>query len=361
VGSIPASIASKDDWGFTFDDLYGDGNTTQRRLEGQSAIVTGANSGTGYEISLALARLGVHVTMACRNPTKCETAAASIREDSAVTSGIVTPRTVELSSLESVRDFCREYLAAHTNEQGKSIPLDMLFLNAGMLLQAPQDDGSPSLSVDGIETIFATNVVGHHLMYKLLQPLLFHSDRKTPARIVQTSSSESFNTIFPYKVATDLTTLNTAPYTGLGAYAQSKLAQVLWVKELTKRLDDDDTNTSNPNSIVYANAGHPGAVATNIQLSADWSAMGDGVGTFAKWFTLTIRHIFWTAEEGALTLLYLGTAVDDLQTKNHRGQYFHPQSKHMPDHRDASDKDPNTKILQKKLWNFLEELVKDFV
>lgn len=363
VGSLPASIASEADWGFTFDDLYGDGKFERSRLEGQSAIVTGANSGTGYEVSLALARLGVRVTMACRNPSKCEAAATAIREDPATT-GKVSSRTVELSSLESVKKFCQGYLATHINDRGKLLPLDMLFLIAGILLKTPKEDGSPALSVDGIETVFATNIVGHHLMFKLLQPVIFHSHRTTPARIVQTSSSESFNTIFPYKVPTDLETLNSACYTGLGAYGQSKLAQILWVKELTAQLDANEKNANNrnPNQIVYANAANIGAVATNIQPSAEWGAMGSFIrSSAAKWITHSLRSIFWTAEEGALTLLYLGTAIQDLQTKQIRGQYFHPQSKHMSDHRDASDSDPNTKVLPKKLWKFLDELVKDFV
>jgi len=330
--------------------------------------------------------LVVSVTMACRNPSRCDTAANTIRSDAIVVrngfedrglsnpgSAVVT-MIVDTSSLRSVKTFCDEFRARNDDGDGNpSTPLDMLFLNAGIGFIGPSASGSSllQLSEDGIELMFATNVVGHHLMYKLLEPSIqLQLRRTTPARIVLTSSQMSYKTIYPYKVATDLQTLNGVdPANDMSLYSQSKLAQVLWANELTARLDaaarDSNSNDNNsdafdPNSIVYVNAGHPGAVATNIWSKLDWDAFP--LGRFLESITKSV-HVFlmWTPEEAVLTLLYLGTALEELQTKNIRGQYFHPQAKWVKDHKDANDDDPETKLLQENLWKFLDELVANFV
>ena len=81
----------------------------------------------------------------------------------------------------------------------------MLFLNAGIASAGKSESGGNRLSIDGIEMVMATNVVGHHLLYKLIKPLL----QKAPvARVVQTASAGNFGS-YPYGVATDLQTLNT--------------------------------------------------------------------------------------------------------------------------------------------------------
>jgi len=386
VGLIPAYFPNGEaEWGYTLDDLYGDGGNTdeasakeyRNRLWGQTALVTGANSGVGFDTALALARLGVSVTMACRSPARCEAAAKKIREDEIVLQrakrdrGIVDPEsasdivtmTVDTSSLKSVKKFCEEFLARTDDGNGSPIPLDMLFLNAGIIFW-----GDVELTEDGIEKTFATNNVGHHLMYRLLEPSIFRSDemRKTPARIVQTSSAASYAVVHPYKVATDLETLNTEEQLGMGAYAPSKLAQILWARELTDQLDartnSRENSDANPNSIVYVNAAHPGAVATNIWFTLPFDEMPYGIGTPLKSLLEAFtKATMWNCEEGALTLVYLGTATEDLQTKNIRGKYFQPQSIMIEDHIHASDNDPGTKILQEKLWTFLDELVADFL
>jgi len=384
-GSFPAYYPKGEaEWGFTFDDLYGDGPFDddekkkalyRNRLRGQTALVTGANSGTGYEVSLALARLGVKVEMACRNPIRCETAAASIRADPEVVrrarddrgiedpaaelAGSVTTHTVDLSSLASVKRFCEEFLLGNGDGDGNRPPLDMLFLNAGMPLNAPLEDGTNELSEDGIELTFATNVVGHHLLYRKLSHLLLPSSesepKRPPPRIVLTSSAASYDVKYDYKVATSLERLNGDPTVGISHYAQSKLAQVLWARELTRRTTEGAAGRSAP----YVNAAHPGVVATEI-----WKK-----NRFHDKFKQRIFHsmegavrpAMWTAEEGALTLLYLGTASADLEAGDVRGRYFHPQSMLVAEHQ-CVDRDPAaTRILQERLWDFLDELVDDFL
>ena len=385
MGMIPAYFPNGEaEWGFTLEDLYGDGGNTdeasakeyRNRLWGQTALVTGSNSGVGFDTALALARLGVTVTMACRSPARCEAAAKKIRQDEVVLQrakrdrGIVDPEsasdiitmTVDTSSLKSVKKFCEEFLDRTDDGNGSPMPLDMLFLNAGIASY-----GTVELTEDGIERTFATNNVGHHLMYRLLEPSIFRSDdlRKAPARIIQTSSASSYDIYHPYKVATDLETLNTEQHVGVfGAYAPSKLAQILWARELTDQLDARTNSSKNidgdPNSIVYVNAAHPGMVATNVWFTP-FDKMPFGITAPIKSLLQAFTKIMWNCEEGALTLVYLGTATEDLQTKNIRGKYFHPQSIMVQDHIYASDNDPGTKILQEKLWAFLDELVADFL
>eukprot|EP00537_Pseudo-nitzschia_pungens_P011827 CAMPEP_0172395562 /NCGR_PEP_ID=MMETSP1061-20121228/20518_1 /TAXON_ID=37318 /ORGANISM="Pseudo-nitzschia pungens, Strain cf. pungens" /LENGTH=418 /DNA_ID=CAMNT_0013127189 /DNA_START=18 /DNA_END=1274 /DNA_ORIENTATION=+ len=375
VGLSPALLPNEADWGFTLSDLYGNGDgdsdgdsnsnsnsnseVYRNRLVGQTALVTGANSGTGYEVALALARLGVHVTMACRNAARCNAAAESIRSDPTVVersksssaSAIVT-ESVDTSSLKSIRNFCDRFIASSAGA-----PLDMLFLNAGVGVIGRDADGNLSLSTDGIEMIFATNVVGHHLMYKLLEGPCIREPalpRTTPARVVLTSSSESYRSQHSYLVATDLETLNGVPPLDHNRYPQSKLAQILWAQELTARIDGEGPSPINPNAVVYANSAHPGAVATNIWDKAAWDEFP--LGKVFENIALKAKSLMWTSEEGALTLLFLGTAVDRLAAGSIRGQYYHPQSIRVENHPSARDKD-----LQERLWKFLDELVADYV
>ena len=102
---------------------------------------------------------------------------------------------MDVSSLQSVSKAAKTYMQQHSDK------LDMLFLNAGVYTAASEfDSNSPlTLSKDGIEMVFATNVLGHHLLYNLLQPILFKSNM---ARVVLTSSFMS-HTSFDYGVATD--------------------------------------------------------------------------------------------------------------------------------------------------------------
>jgi NAD(P)-dependent dehydrogenase (short-subunit alcohol dehydrogenase family) len=196
-----------------------------QNLTGQTALVTGANSGTGFECALALARLGASVTLACRNPVRCQKAADTIRADSMFQDrggGTVSTMTLDTSSLASVQSFGKAY---RSNPQTQS-KLDMLFLNAG--IGSGGGGKTVPLSEDGIELVFATNHVGHHLLFHLLEPLLFQSKM---ARIVLTSSAGSFHS-FDYKVATNLETLNnveiSSPRDMQKVYGQSKLMQVFF-------------------------------------------------------------------------------------------------------------------------------------
>lgn len=315
------------EWGYTFEELY------QADLTGQTAIVTGANSGVGFETSLALARLGASVTLACRNPKKCDEAASKIQSDEAF-KGTVATMTLDTSSLKSVKDFSEKF-------RENNSALDLLYLNAGLGSAGVEDDGSTPLSEDGIELLFATNVVGHHLLFKHLEPLVMNSKM---SRIVLTSSAASFIPFKDYKVATDLETLNSIRpmRDGVKVYGQSKLAQILWANELTRK--------AGPGSHIYVNAMHPGAVNTAI-----WEKNPMIPRILMDIITYFRENVMWNSAEGALTMLYLGVATDQLVAKDLRGRYFHPQAREIVNPL-ALDEE-----LQTKLWAFLDELVKDFI
>lgn len=227
----------------------------------------------------------------------------------------------------------------------------MLFLNAGT---AFDDTTSPCvpLSVDGIEQVFATNYLGHHLLFRWLEPAL-----RPGARVVSTSSSGSFDT-YSYAVATDLETLNGCrePFVQRIenlSYGQSKLAQILWTKYLTRRHLPNSHNGFHDNTAFYINAFHPGLCATEL---AD-KRLTEGkapqmVRALLHWAE---RHLMWTAREGALTGLFLGTAVHRLEREQVRGQYFHPQSQPVV-HELALNE-----TLQDQLWAFSEALVENFL
>jgi len=324
------------EWKYTFEELY---NSSQNNLSGQTALITGANSGVGYETALALARLGCSsVTIACRNERKCEVAANKIRSDDRFDSKITTIHTmlVDMSSLKSVRNLAANYSKFHNQ-------LDMLYLNAGVASVK-----SAQLSEDGIQKLFATNYLGHHLLYRLLEPIVMNS---TLPRIIVTSSAASFET-YDYKVATDLQTLNKQDHHDFKMYGQSKLAQILWVKEL-HRQTRTSTNSKTSSPSLYVNAVHPGAVDTgiwdNVVANNKFSTTMQSIINFFR------KNVMWNSAEGALTMLYLGVATDQLVHKNISGKYFHPQAQEVVNPLSLDE------VLQKKLWQFSDELIKDFV
>jgi len=313
-----------DEYRYSFEDV------ARTDLTGQTAVVTGANGGVGYWVSLHLARQGASVVMACRTLHKCDTAAARIRSN--FSDADITTLTIDTSKQRVVRSFaveCDRVLGAR--------PLDMLFLNAGIQTAGYDDDGGLPVSEDGIEMVFATNHVGHQLLYTLLEPAL---QAAPMARVVLTTSAAQFD-VPEYGVPTDLETLNKPgkelkPY----PYGQSKLAQVLFAQELTRRLPA----VSN----IYVNLAHPGAVDTGL-----YDKMNLGSGP-VRWLVQQLQDgFFWDAEDAAVGLLYLGLATDALKSGNVRGQYFHPQATRVDPH----DKFATDSAFGQAVWEFTDSLI----
>jgi NAD(P)-dependent dehydrogenase (short-subunit alcohol dehydrogenase family) len=216
--------------------------------------------------------------------------------------------------------------------------VDMLFLNAGTASPLFDEDGSLGATADGIEHIFATNYVGHHLLYRLIAAKV---DAAPVARVVVTSSASHYDS-YEYGVGTSLEQLKGAGGATLAdlnlPYGQSKLAQVLWAQELTEQLGDG--------SSVFVNSFHPGATASEI-----WEKNDIFPETIRNYLVSVMNDVMWSCDEGALTGLYLGAHVG-LTDKSVRGKYFHPQTHQMVPSTHAFDGK-----LQKRVWQFSDELV----
>lgn len=322
------------EWRFTAEELY-----STIDLTGQTALVTGANSGIGYEIAKGLARVGATVIVACRNETRCVSTVESIQSNPNTTGKVLT-LGVELDTnlLSSVKWYAQAYRRIY----GHQAPLDMLFLNAGTVYHGT----CVPINEDGIETTFATNYVGHHLLYRWMLPYLQQSK---VARVVSTSSAAAFDSFPDVPLATNLEELNDRTCTknisktnGL-SYGQSKLAQLVWTKYVQRSLGGNESN-------IFVNSFHPGAAATEI-----WDKALEPTGMVAIVLQWLMRDVMWSPEEGALTGLFLGTSVDRLKQENVRGKHFHPQTQEVV-HPSAANE-----TLQELLWEFSEELVKKYL
>lgn len=198
------------------------------------AIVTGANSGIGYGLTKLLAIKGVKVIMACRNLSKGEAAISKIRSENP--SAELDLMELDVSSLNSVNLFAEKFRA-------KYVKLSMLINNAGVMA-IPY-----STTVDGFETQFGTNHLGHFALTGLLLDLILGTQG---SRIISTSSIAHFKGEIYFD---DINFEET--YTKWTAYRQSKLANLMFAYELDRRLKIAGRET-------IALSAHPGVTSTNI-------------------------------------------------------------------------------------------------
>uniref|UniRef100_A0A182MJR3 NADP-retinol dehydrogenase n=1 Tax=Anopheles culicifacies TaxID=139723 RepID=A0A182MJR3_9DIPT len=253
------------------------------RADGKVVIITGANTGIGKETAHYLARRGAHVYMACRDMQKCEKAREEIVLDTR--NPLVYCRECDLASMQSIRQFVKQFKA----EQQR---LDILINNAGVM-RCPR-----TLTKEGIELQLGVNHMGHFLLTNLLLDTLKLS---APSRIVVVSSLAHTRG----QIALD--DLNsTKTYDEAKAYEQSKLANVLFVRELARRLEGTG---------VTVNALHPGIVDTELMRH---------MGIFNSWFSgIFVRPFVWPFLKsplyGAQTTLY---AALDPELEKVSGQYF---------------------------------------
>jgi NAD(P)-dependent dehydrogenase (short-subunit alcohol dehydrogenase family) len=345
VGMSPAFLEGVE-WKYSWEQYYSP--ATMDMLKGQNAIVTGGNSGIGFDLAMALVSNGVDVTITCRSEAKCKTAKKKIDAKDGSNKGKLHVMLMDTSSFASVRSFCETYLNTFPHE-----PIDMLFFNAGttfLNLKNPEDNPkcTPKTQTDGIEYLFQVNYLSHHLMYRLLEPYL-----SPTARIIQTSSAAAFST-YSYRVATDVETLHGCSETYISpssgenlSYGQSKLAQDIWCKALTRRL----SSSQDFGGHIAANAFHPGLVNTGIFGKAlEISDMPKMIEDYLR--SIILPKFAWQSPDGALTGLYLATRNSN---SGIQGKYFHPQAEEVINPL-ALDED-----LQDKLWEFSDALVKDYL
>ncbi|XP_037048277.1 retinol dehydrogenase 12-like [Bradysia coprophila] len=206
--------------------------TKDVRAENKVVIVTGSNAGIGKETVLDLASRGATVYMACRDMQKCDEARLHIIEKTG--NSKVYARKLDLGSLESVRNFVKEFLEEESR-------LDILINNAGVM-NLPRWE-----TKDGFEMQLGVNHMGHFLLTNLLLDTLKAS---APSRIVVVASD-----VHKYGVIRKDDLNSEKSYNKYKAYFQSKLANVLFVKELSKRLEGTG---------VTVNSLHPGVVQTEL-------------------------------------------------------------------------------------------------
>lgn len=238
---------------------------------GRRILVTGANSGIGYEAALELARAGAEVTLLSRSEEKAQGAANRIMKT--VPQAQLKLGVMDLSDLRLVRKFAERQLASDR-------PINVLINNAGIL--APRQR---LVSADGFELQFATNVLGHFLLTGLLLPLIL---RASAPRVVTVSSlAHRLGGPVP------LTDLNSEQiYKPVKSYAKTKLANVLIGRELQRRAGDR----------LLSTMCHPGGSSTNLQFN--------GESRWLQLITILIMPVMQSAAAGAMPTLCAATAPD---------------------------------------------------
>lgn len=205
-------------------------------LSGKVIVVTGANSGIGFESAKEFARKGAEVILACRSMEKGEGAASTIRAE--IPDAKLKPMVLDLSSLKSVRAFADEFNAACTR-------LDILLNNAGIMM-VPYNK-----TEDGFERQLGINHLGHFALTGLLINVLLNTPN---ARVVNVSSNAHR---FGELDFDNLMLENSEAYTPMKSYGNSKLANLLFTYEMQRFLDTKQAN-------MISVAAHPGISTTNL-------------------------------------------------------------------------------------------------
>jgi NAD(P)-dependent dehydrogenase (short-subunit alcohol dehydrogenase family) len=280
-------------------------------LSGKTVLITGANSGLGYETMRVLAMRGAHIIAIARNMEKAKKACDSIE-------GKTTPVACELTDFNSI-------VACTKTIKGLSQPIDVLICNAG-IMELPELE-----QVDGIEKQFVVNYLGHFILTNRLLDQVKASDQ---GRIVVLSSGR-YKAAPPEGIQFDNLS-GEKGYDPLTAYGQSKLAIALFAQELSRRLDG---TTVTSNSVL------PGVIMTNL---------GRHLPT---WKIMLSKLIGWTfmrsVEQGVATTCYVATNPELAQVS---GQMFFNCSPITPEGNHMSDR-----ALATKLWNVSVELTKGYL
>jgi NAD(P)-dependent dehydrogenase (short-subunit alcohol dehydrogenase family) len=282
---------------------------------GRTAVITGANTGLGYETAAALAAKGAHVVLAVRNTDKGQAAADLISRRSPGAS--VAVQRLDLTSLESIRAAAEQLRAAHDS-------IDLLINNAGVMF-TPR-----STTKDGFELQFGTNHLGHFAFTGLL---LDHIVAAPGSRVVTVSS-------VGHRFARNGIRFDDLQwekdYSRVGAYGQAKLANLMFTYELQRRLRGTGT---------IAAAAHPGGSRT--ELTRNLPPLLGAVTKLAE-------PLFQPAEMGALPQLRAATDPGVIG-----GQYFGPDG--FGEQRGypvvvASTRVSHDTAAQKRLWTVSEQL-----
>jgi NAD(P)-dependent dehydrogenase (short-subunit alcohol dehydrogenase family) len=286
--------------------------------DGRVAIVTGSNTGLGYDTARVLAGRGAHVVMAVRDTAKGDAAAGRIRELSPQAK--VTVHKLDLGSLASVKQAAAELAAAYPR-------IDLLINNAGVMYPPK------STTEDGFELQFGTNHLGHFALTGLLLPNLRDVDG---SRVVVVAS-----VAHNIRAKIDFGDLQweKRKYERVAAYGQSKLANLMFAYDLQRRLAAADVKT-------IAVAAHPGVAATELSRHTPGYGLPGVSWLFGK--------LLNTSELGALATLRVAT---DPAVKG--GEYYGPDGfKELRGYPVlvSSSKQSQDVALQERLWTVSEQL-----
>ncbi len=277
-----------------------------------TAIVTGANTGLGKETAVGLAVLGARVVMTSRDPDKGERARREVSERSG--SDRVECRTLDLASFASIRAFAHGVLADHAE-------IHVLVNNAGLTLSKRSE------TAEGHEATFGVNHLGPFLLTTLL---LERMQASAPARIVNVASDA-------HRMSRRGMTWNdlgrTRRYRAFAVYSESKLANILFTRELARRLAGTG---------VTVNACHPGFVNSEFGGPDDTSRLMSAI------LRPTARLIALSPEKGARTQIWLASSPE---VGDRSGAYYHRCREKEPS---AAARDAAAAL---RLWELSETLV----
>ncbi len=285
-------------------------DTELERMDGRVALVTGATSGLGLAAAAGLARLGASVRLLARNAARAEQARAELVERTASTDVEVV--LCDLSDLRDIRRFAAEFLAREPR-------LDVLVNNAGVL------PAQRTVTADGLELTFATNVAAPFLLTKLLLGRLRSS---APSRIVNVTSGG----MYTQRLHLEDLQMERGKFDGTVAYARTKRAEMVLTQLWAQRL---------AGSGVVVHAMHPGWADT------------PGVRTSLPTFHRLTRPLLRTPEQGADTIVWLAAAAEPARSN---GGLWHDRRR-RPTHRVPWTRESADE--REALWTACEQLTSD--
>ena len=265
-------------------------------LAGKTYVITGANTGIGKITAKHLASRGAKVILACRSRDKTQPVLDEIANETGVTPDFVA---LDLGDFASVRHAADEILAKH-------VPIDGLVNNAGLVARGT--------TKDGFELVFGTNHLGHYLFTRLLLERI----KSAHGRIVNVASDSHYGA---KAIDWEAVRKPTKSVTGYREYEVSKLANVLFTKELARRLEHDGVTTY---------AVHPGVVGTNV-----WRRVPPP-------FRWVMKKFMLTPEQGAVSSIRAATAPE---LAKELGRYYKADGSEKRPSQLADDAD-----LAKQLW-----------
>jgi len=290
-------------------------------MDGKTVVVTGANSGLGFEATRKFADAEANVVMACRSLDRAEDAADEVRDE--IPDASLDVRELDLASLSSVESFADGFTEDYDE-------LHVLCNNAGVMA-IPRSE-----TEDGFETQFGVNHLGHFALTGHLLGALISTEGGS--RVVVTSSG------YHRRGEIDFDDLHGRDdYGDWDAYAQSKLANLLFVHELERRLDEAGVES------VKAVGTHPGYAATNLQKRS-----ADEGGSLRRKLFMKFGNVFLaqSSEMGALPLLYAAVA-DDIEGGKYVGPGGFKNMRGYPSKQEPSE-DARDDETAKRLWEVSE-------